>query len=95
MPGLFSADEADWAATPGSRAPDADDGANDATLSAAASSPAVEYRSSGSRASALLTMPSRSAGSRERSADAKGGGSVNRLTKPSLPTNGGLPVSIS
>ena len=53
------------------------------------------YLSCGSRCSARDSAVSTQPGKPALKSDAFGGGSVNRLTKPSLPANGGLPASIS
>ena len=66
-----------------------------AAVSAVASSCAVWYRSPGSLASAVVTIPSIQDGRSFRTDDGLGGSSVKRLTKPSFPAKGGLPVSIS
>jgi hypothetical protein len=63
--------------------------------SARTRSSAAGYRSAGSRASDRITTVSSHIGMSLRTSEGRVGASVNRLTKPSLPANGGRPVSIS
>ena len=64
-------------------------------VKAVANSCAVGNRSLGLLASAVMTASSIQRGKSDLIVDGFGGSSVNRLTNPSFPANGGLPVNIS